>query len=85
MPLISVKDGNFKEQFNISDTTPRRQKREKYSLTKTANFKMERDLQVYKLISKYPKAMHPCRNFVLLITHAKIKMQSPMIYRTIGT
>ncbi|XP_028399971.1 uncharacterized protein LOC114523292 [Dendronephthya gigantea] len=51
MPLISVKDGNVTEQFNISDTTPRRRKRARFSLTTRARFRKS----ATKKIGRYVK------------------------------
>ncbi|XP_028418435.1 uncharacterized protein LOC114543780 isoform X2 [Dendronephthya gigantea] len=51
MPLVSVKDGNIKEQFNISATSPRRRKRAEYDFTGKGNFKKEKHERVYTINS----------------------------------
>ena len=46
VPVISIKDGKAKQQFNISETSARRRKRAEVSLTASANFVMQRDEKV---------------------------------------
>lgn len=46
VPIISIKDGKAKQQFNITDTSARRRKRADLSLTTSAYFSMQRDEKV---------------------------------------
>ena len=46
VPVISIKDGKAKQQFNISETSARRRKRAEVSLTASGNFVMQRDEKV---------------------------------------
>ena len=47
MPLISVKDGKAKEQFNITDSTARRRKRATFSRKAKVKFSKNANEQVY--------------------------------------